>query len=210
MRSFHTVCVTVSVLALTTACSDDPVSQNVLKGAASISGGAAGASADRDEGKGDRGQKRFIAVLDDCDPDDPAWAPTGGCLLKNGDVTNAEFGAFLRSPLSLSTVGHPAWRMEPSYVKIQIGQSVRVENEGGRLHTFTLVANFGGGRVPPLNVGLTPAPECLNAASSEIPPGTTLEVDGLPPGTSRFQCCIHPWMRAAIKVLPDRGDQSGR
>jgi plastocyanin len=208
MTRFHARCATLAVLALTTACSDDPVSQNGRASAVSTPAGAS-LSSNRGNGNGN-GPKRFIAVLDDCDPNDPAWAPTGGCLLKDGDVTNAEFGAFLNSPLSLSVVGHPAWRNEPSYVKIEVGESVRVTNEGGRLHTFTPVANFGGGRVPPLSVGLTVAPECAGtaAASTEIPPGATLRVEGLTVGTTRYQCCIHPWMRAAIKVLPDRSGHS--
>ena len=25
-----------------------------------------------------------VELLDDCDPRDPAWAPTGGCTLKKG------------------------------------------------------------------------------------------------------------------------------
>ena len=38
---------------------------------------------------------------------------------------------------------------------------------------------------------------------AELPPGASLDVEGLAVGTHRFQCCIHPWMRAAIKVVPD-------
>jgi plastocyanin len=195
----------LAILVVAAGCSDDPVSQDV-QGASKVSaGGASRSSSGGLGGPNDRGPKRYIAVLDDCDPNDPEWAPTGGCVRKDGAVTFAEFNAFLPSPLSLSTVGHPAWRNEPSYVKIEPGQSVRVTNEGGRLHTFTQVANFGGGRVPPLNIGLTPAPECLSPnPDAELPPGATLEVDGLGLGTHKFQCCIHPWMRGAIKVLPDQ------
>jgi hypothetical protein len=194
-----------AMLVSVMACSDDPVSQTLpdqsMVGATAQSDQSAN---DNDNGNGNHGsKKRFIAVRDDCDPTDPAWAPTGGCVLKGGSVNFAEFNAFLASPLSLSTVGHPAWRNEPSYVKVEEGQSVRVTNEGGRLHTFTLVAHFGGGRVPPLNIGLTPAPECLSNTSSDLAPGATLRISGLPEGTSKFQCCIHPWMRAAINVLPE-------
>ena len=209
MTRLHIRCATLAALALITACSDDPVSQGAQ---ATAVANPEGASLSSSRGNGNEGKgvpNRYIAVLDDCDPNDPAWAPTGGCVLKGGDVTNAEFGAFLTSPLSTATVGHPAWRNEPSYVKIEVGESVRVKNEGGRLHTFTRVANFGGGRVPPLNVGLTAAPECLAAASSEIAPGATLRVEGLAIGTTRYQCCIHPWMRAAIKVMPDQHGRSG-
>jgi len=145
-----------------------------------------------------------IRVLDNCDPTDPGWAPTGGCVLEGGNVTVAEFNTLLVSPLSLATVGHPAWRNDPSYLTIEVGDSVRARNEGGRGHTFTEVANFGGGRVPPLNRGLTPAPECALAPGAVDPtalaPGATLKVTGLAIGLHRFQCCIHPWMRAAIRV----------
>ena len=76
---------------------------------------------------------------------------------------------------------------------------MRIKNEGGRGHTFTEVAQFGGGFVPPLNVGLTPAPECTPEATIPLAPGATEELN-LEPGLHKFQCCIHPWMRAAIRV----------
>ena len=147
-----------------------------------------------------------IAILDNCDPNDPAWDPTGGCTLKpkDGDVTFAEFFDLLFSPLSLSVVGHPSWRNEPSYVSVRAGTTVRVANEGGRPHTFTKVANFGAGNVPvaALNLGLDPAPECaLVALPVVLAPGQKQELN-LDPGLHKFQCCIHPWMRAAIRVTP--------
>ena len=145
-----------------------------------------------------------VAILDDCDPTDPTWAPTGGCTLEEGDVNRAEFNALLLSPLSLSTVGHPAWRFGPSYLKIEPNETVKVKNDGGRGHTFTQVAAFGGGQVPPLNQGLRPAPEC--AAAAILPPGASFEVTGLSVGNHRFQCCIHPWMRALVKVKPEDED----
>jgi plastocyanin len=197
-------CAPLLIVALAAGCSDDPVSQDGQAAVPRVAGGASLAASGGLGGPNDRGPKRYIAVLDDCDPNDPEWAPTGGCTRKNGAVTEDEFGALLGSPLSLSVVGHPAWRNEPSYVKVEAGRSVGVTNEGGRLHTFTQVAAFGGGRVPPLRMGLTPAPECLTPnPAAELPPGASLDVEGLSVGTHRFQCCIHPWMRAAIKVVPD-------
>ena len=194
---------TIAFLALTAACSDDPASQ-IGPSDARLASGANLASHGGLGGPNDRGPHRYIAILDDCDPNDRAWDATGGCVRKNGEVSEAEFGAFLASPLSLSVIGHPAWLNEPSYVKVDAGKAVRVTNEGGRLHTFTEVANFGGGRVPPLRMGLTPAPECLTPnPGAEMPPGSTIHVDDLSAGTHKFQCCIHPWMRAAIKVLPE-------
>jgi len=148
-----------------------------------------------------------IRILDKCDPTDPTWASVGGCLREEGDVTLDEFNALLVSPLSLATVGHPSWRNEPSYLRIEPGEAVRVRNEGGRGHTFTEVATFGGGRVPPLSRGLTPAPECALAPGAVDPtavaPGATLKVTELGVGLHRFQCCIHPWMRAAIRVTAE-------
>lgn len=151
---------------------------------------------------------RKIDVLDDCDPNDATWAPTGGCLRSRGDVTNAEFGALLRSPLTVppnaALVGHPSWRNEPSYLSIESDKDIRVTNHGGRLHTFTEVAQFGGGRVPPLNVGLTPAPECAPGAGAvDLPPGARQNIGNLSVGLHRFMCCIHPWMRAVVRVSLD-------
>jgi plastocyanin len=151
---------------------------------------------------------RKIAMRDNCDPADPAWAPTGGCLLRRGDVTAAEFNAFLRSPLTIAPnahlIGHPSWRNEPSHVSIESGKRLRVTNEGGRTHTFTEVAQFGGGRVPPLNIGLSPAPECATAVN--VPAGARIEIASMSDGIHRFECCIHPWMRATVRVHPEMDD----
>ena len=150
---------------------------------------------------------RKIAIRDACDPSDPTWAPTGGCLQKRGDVTNAEFGAYLRSPLTIpangALIGHPAWRMEPAYASFESGKSLRIENTGGRAHTFTEVRVFGGGRVPPLNIGLAPAPECATAVN--VPPSGSAEIPQLSDGIHNFECCIHPWMRASVRVTSGRG-----
>lgn len=145
-----------------------------------------------------------ISILDYCDASDPGWAPTGGCTLEDGDVTVAEFNALLTSVRSSAVVGHPAWRFQPSFIESDPDQSVRVTNDGGRPHTFTEVAQFGGGMVPPLNIGLIEAPEC--AAATVIPPGDRTVIRGLAEGNHLFQCCIHPWMRAMIKVQRDESD----
>jgi len=153
-----------------------------------------------------------IQVLDNCDSTDPAWPTAGGCLIKEGDVTLGEFILLLHSPLSSAIVGHPAWRNQPSYHTIEAGNTLSARNEGGNGHTFTEVATFGGGRFPPFNgvggpsgtIPLIPAPECLLAPGAVDPtalaPGATLKVTDLGVGLHRFQCCIHPWMRAAVRV----------
>lgn len=152
---------------------------------------------------------RTIEMIDDCDPSDGAWAATGGCLQKDGDVTAAEFNLFLRSPLydnipgpgepGLFLVGHPSWRNDPSHIVIEAGKKLKIRNVGGRPHTFTPVAQFGGGVVPPLNVGTQMAPECPLAVRIEAGDGTTMTAGG--EGIQRFQCCFHPWMRATVRVV---------
>lgn len=160
-----------------------------------------------DEKKG--GKDGSVRVLDDCDPNDPAWEPTGGCTLKGGVVSFEEFGAFLFSPLSAgSPVGHPAWRMSPTYFRIDPDEDVSVRNEGGRVHTFTEVAAFGGGFVTDLNGTLEKAPECDTAAP--LPPGAKLNLKGLSVGNHSFQCCIHPWMRMLIKVEAEEDSENHR
>jgi hypothetical protein len=135
-----------------------------------------------------------IAMVDDCTGE---WGGPG-CNQKSsrGDVSEAEFDALLFSPLITGLVGHPSWRNEPSNLSTARGRTLRVTNQGGRPHTFTRVANFGGGVIPPLSVGMTTAPEC--AASVRVEPGDTQVVGGLQPGLNRFQCCFHPWMRATV------------
>jgi plastocyanin len=140
-----------------------------------------------------------IDLVDYCDPSDPGWAPTGGCLLDEGDVTLAEFNALLTSVHYASVVGHPAWTVEPTYTELEeAGARIKVRNMGGRTHTFTEVADYGGGVVPSLSPGLTMAPEC--AASVRVPPGNQFDLRISTPGLHKFQCCIHPWMRAAIRT----------
>ncbi len=143
---------------------------------------------------------RKIVIEDDCDPRDPAWNAVGGCAQKRGNVSFAEFNAELDSPLAAAVVGHQAWRFDPTYVVLRQGKTLRVKNGGGRPHTFTKVANYGGGKIPnpALNEGLVTAPEC--PGSVDIPPGGSTRVSGLTVGNHRFQCCIHPWQRALIKV----------
>lgn len=187
----HSLCL-LAVVGLALGCSGDPTGQP--NEAVAITDAPLAALNAHDA----HGRPQ-IAILDDC-ATDPAWAATGGCALRDGAVLEAEFGAFLPSPLSLSVVGHPAWRMEPSFLRVAAG-SVRITNDGGRGHTFTRVAQFGGGFVQPLNQGLTPAPECAPGGPNvnQVAPGGRLDLT-LAAGDHRYQCCIHPWMRALVKV----------
>ena len=78
--------------------------------------------------------------------------------------------------------------------------------ERGRTpHSFTRVANFGGGILPILNTRedtRVPAPECLtDAGTVQIAPAggsATHTFSGV--GEQRYQCCFHPWMRTTVQV----------
>jgi plastocyanin len=158
-----------------------------------------------------------IIMLDNCSPQDPGFDGFGGCpegagagpgsASYKGNVTVDEFFSLLFSTLAPAghVIGHPSWRNEPSYLTVRSGQTVRVTNRGGRVHTFTEVADFGGGFVPPLNGGMTPAPECgagfvPNPSVEFLARGQSQGLTVGPPGLHKFQCCIHPWMRGAIRV----------
>ena len=154
-----------------------------------------------------------ITMLDNCSENDPAYNEFGGCPegapfpganSYHGDVTAAEFFALLFSPVLApggQIIGHPSWRNEPSYISVRAGQRIQVTNRGGRAHTFTKVAAFGGGFVGLINGALLTAPECANPATLEfVPYGGSTTLPSLEPGLHTFQCCIHPWMRGAVRV----------
>jgi hypothetical protein len=150
-----------------------------------------------------QGDKK-IRLLDDCDPATFNAALGDGACVGNGHTTFDEFIAEL-----LATQDAHAWRNQPSQMHLNAGRPTFIENRGGEVHTFTPVANFGGGFVNELN-GISgnpvPAPECLNFGSIVfIPPGAseagpTAGSAEMPVGTTKFQCCIHPWMRTVVEV----------
>jgi plastocyanin len=148
------------------------------------------------------GNDNNIAMIDDCRPD--AWPPNACDQDAHGsDVSQMEFQQLLRSPLiPVGFVGHPSWRNEPSHITASAGRAIRVTNMGGRGHSLTEVANFGGGSVAGFNNGTVRAPECAEtpAGVAGIPPGGSDIVTDLAPGLHKFQCCFHPWMRATIRI----------
>ena len=146
------------------------------------------------------GSARSVEVLDDCDAATfNAVLGTGACV-KDGDTTFAEFIS------QLLTQGRaPAWRFAPGQLTLAAGGTVEARNRGGEFHTFTEVANFGGGCVAPLNalLGLTPVPECATPGifgATGVVPGGSRTTAPLGPGIHRFECLIHPWMRTTIDV----------
>jgi len=151
-----------------------------------------------------------VAMVDNCDPATFNAAIPGACAMTphRHDTPFQEFVALLYSPLAANIIGHPAWQFSPGYVSALGGQTVRVTNAGAEGHTFTEVAAFGGGFIPFLNgvggpagtVPLVAAPACLSPDATVVGPGNTVQIKGLSPGIHKFQCCIHPWMRAVVDV----------
>ncbi|HTL95068.1 MAG TPA: hypothetical protein VL157_05970 [Gemmatimonadaceae bacterium] len=142
-----------------------------------------------------------VNILDNCDgPSFNAVIGPGTCN-RTGGIKNAQFFSLLAKHHTVES-----YSFSPAAFTVHVGQNIAAVNLGGEVHTFTRVAAFGGGIVPPLNdlTGTpTPAPECLTLPESEFlaPGATDVESVGTP-GTANFQCCIHPWMRAVVQVVP--------
>ena len=87
---------------------------------------------------------------------------------------------------------------------MKVGELLVATNRGGETHTFTEVDEFGGGFVPELNrlTGLTEvAPECAALAGrGMIAPGDSSSEEEEDAGVEKYQCCIHPWMRAEVRI----------
>jgi hypothetical protein len=113
------------------------------------------------------------------------------------------FDEFLEDLGRHGSVG--AWHFAPPSVMMQVGQLLVADNRGGETHTFTEVEEFGGGIVPLLNglMGLTTvAPECNQLAPGDfLPPGSSSSELEEEAGTEKYQCCIHPWMRAEVRIV---------
>jgi plastocyanin len=144
---------------------------------------------------------RQVVMLDACDgPSFNAAIGEGTCTRPGG----VPFETFIGQLLKHGTA--PAWRFAPGQAKLEAGGSITAPNLGGEFHTFTEVAEFGGGCVDELNalLGLTPVPECAQAPgiffTTGAAPGGTVATGALDAGTHKFLCLIHPWMRATVTV----------
>jgi hypothetical protein len=146
-----------------------------------------------------RAEGRRILMLDQCDPDsfNAAIGP-GTCVDRNGGITFDTFIALLQGQQRV-----PSWRFSPEAIHVPTELTLPIVNAGGEEHTFTEVEEFGGGIVPVLNTlsgNPVPAPECLTLSPSDFIAAGGQTTHTFEPGESdKYQCCIHPWMRATTR-----------
>jgi hypothetical protein len=146
-----------------------------------------------------------VVALDECDPTTFNNA-VGADFCKN--ITLGASTTLQNLFLSVANSNpDPGWDFEPDSAVIGEGGVLSIVDQGGEPHTFTEVAKFGGGFVPPLNEpGQDTVPECLGGfkniavARTRILQGSTIRVAGLSKGDHLFQCCIHPWMKFKVTV----------
>ena len=155
-----------------------------------------------------------VRATDKCDPTTFNAAVGPGTCVGDGTIT---FQHFIAEVTAAQKAG--AWHFDPTVGTVDEGAALMLENRGGETHTFTKVANFGGGFVAPLNAlsgNPVPAPECATVTLGGLIPkppspaniflaagttavGPTAGGSILPSGTTtKFQCCIHPWMRMEV------------
>jgi hypothetical protein len=138
----------------------------------------------------------IVNILDACDAESFNNAGFGHLCDRSGGV---KFDQFIAELTRFGFIG--PWRFAGSGADVQVGQTFVATNRGGEVHTFTEVAEFGGGINSVLNeLSRVPnvAPECSLAVLDPedfVPPGGTYRETVSHSGNLKFQCCIHPWMR---------------
>ena len=151
-----------------------------------------------------------------CDPASFNAAVGPGTCIGNGTIT---FDHFIKELTNSQKAG--SWLFSPSAGTLEPGTVLSLENRAGEVHTFTKVKEFGGGFLPFLNAlsgTPIPAPECATATLGGLIPkpespsnifveaettevGPTAGGPILPSGTTtKFMCCIHPWMRTELRT----------
>jgi plastocyanin len=148
-----------------------------------------------------------VVALDECDPA-TFNAALGPNFCHNVALAALGYATTLSDLFAKAGSGtpDPGWDFEPDILNIKKGTPVVAVDQGGEPHTFTEVAQFGGGFIPGLNAGQETVPECsggfsnVAVARTRIIQGSQLQVAGLSKGKHYFQCCIHPWMRVEVDV----------
>lgn len=155
-----------------------------------------------------------VRIQDQCDPTTFNAAIGPGTCTGEGHIT---FDHFIAQLTNAQKVG--AWHFDPSAGALEPATVLSLHNRGGETHTFTKVKEFGGGFIAPLNAlsgnpipakeratvtagGLIPKPPSASnifVEAGETEDGPTAGSSIMPSGTTtKFQCCIHPWMRTQL------------
>ena len=150
-----------------------------------------------DRGSNDR--TKTVRIMDECDPATFNANVGPGACTRNGGV---KFDQFIAQLTQMQRA--PGWRFSPDNVTLRVGDILAATNFGGEGHTFTEVEEFGGGFVPFLNaLAGTPnvAEECKGLSFADaMAPGQTFSEQEDEAGDEKYQCCIHPWMRAIVHI----------
>jgi plastocyanin len=190
-RPTHPIAITVAVLLLADCGEANPPT--------AVSGGNASVGVSIPAQAEASRSTVTLNMLDACDPATFNAAVGPGTCSRQGGMT---FSQFIAELTRHQTAG--AWLFAPASFPANVGQTIVATNRGGETHTFTHVAAFGGGIVPPLNTlsgNPVEAPECRQLEADDfVPPGRTFRAPLDQADTQLFQCCIHPWMRATVQV----------
>ncbi|MBZ5613050.1 MAG: hypothetical protein LAO23_03505 [Acidobacteriia bacterium] len=168
----------------------------------------------------DKSAQSTIHIRDYCDPASfNAVIGPGTCVRDTSDGA-ITFSGFVTELGADKSVG--AWRYAPGQIHVSQGTTLQLQSLGGETHTFTEVKRFGGGFVDFLNAASgnpVPAPECAQVVNGNlvpqppsdknifIPAGGQATFSLEPQVVTRFQCCIHPWMRITITPKDQHHEQ---
>jgi plastocyanin len=150
---------------------------------------------------------RTVQMLDNCDgPSFNAALQDPTACSRKGGLTFDKFVERLSERGSVES-----WRFSPEKLSLYAGGTITAVNRGGEPHTFSEVEEFGGGCIQDVNdlLDLEPVDECdgfpgppgiLFFVSTLAAPGDSVTTAPLGPGTHRFLCLIHPWMKSTVTV----------
>ncbi len=112
---------------------------------------------------------RQILMMDACDPATfNENVRPGTCVGRHGGM---KFDEFITELSQTQKAG--AWHFAPPNTTAREGQTLLATNNGGEIHTFTRVSQFGGGLVPDLNRlsgNLEVATECTKLEDDDFVP----------------------------------------
>ena len=158
-----------------------------------------------------------VRLRDFCDPVTFNLAVGPGTCVRGDSVSvngATKFAGFLAELGQEKSAG--AWRFNPDTIRAEEGTKLVLVNRGGETHTFTRVAEFGGGFIAVLNTlsgNPVPRPECARVLPNgnlvpqpETPDNLFVEAGTTEQGPTirdddkeiKFECCIHPWMRTIV------------